>query len=60
MGAYYEVQWLAGDPYLVWQDESSNWKEKSKKLTLEQLQKHEALYFKHRDEMNKLCETFKP
>jgi len=37
MGAYYEMQYFCGDYYLIYQDSSTDWKEKSIKLSKEQV-----------------------
>lgn len=60
MGAFYEIQWLCDEAFLVYQDASTSWKLKKKKLTASEVIECEALAEKHSEEMQKLCESFKP
>jgi len=58
MGDFYEVQWLAGIPYLVHQSEKTNWQMEAVKLTPEQIDVYDKLHCKHRDEMDELLTLF--
>lgn len=59
MGAWYEILYIDGAYRLVYQDETTEWSEKSKKLTEDQLDAYVKLAQKQTEEMRNLLRSFK-